>query len=113
MWTRQRLVDYRAEQTGLGLSPECVRLHLQAAEIVWSRPQHKISRPDPQYAVKKRRSNEATRDHLKSAEVFYYADEFKVSWMPSLGAMGSPVGQQIMIRTPGQPPKQDGIGAVN
>jgi transposase len=56
MWTLQRLVNYMAEQTGLRVSPECVRLHLQKAEIVLSRPQHKISSPDPEYEVKKRRS---------------------------------------------------------
>jgi transposase len=56
MWTLQRLADYLAEQTGMRLSPECLRLHLQAAEIVLSRPQHKISSPDPEYEVKKRRS---------------------------------------------------------
>ena len=56
MWTLQRLVNYMAEQTGLRVSPECVRLHLQKAEIVPSRPQHKISSPDPEYEVKKRRS---------------------------------------------------------
>lgn len=55
MWTLQRLVNYMAEQTGLRVSPECVRLHLLKAEIVLSRPQHKISSPDPAYEVKKRR----------------------------------------------------------
>ena len=56
MWTLQRLADYMSEQTGIRLSPECIRLHLQDAEIVLSRPQHKISSPDPDYEVKKRRS---------------------------------------------------------
>lgn len=56
MWTLQRLVNYMAEQTGLRVSPECVRLHLLKADIVLSRPQHKISSPDPEYEVKKRRS---------------------------------------------------------
>ena len=45
--------------------------------------------------------------------MFYYADEFNVSWFPTLRAMWSPKGQQIMIRTPGQPKKRYGIGAVN
>lgn len=55
MWTLQRLVNYMAEQTGVRVSPECVRLHLLKADIVLSRPQHKISSPDPEYEVKKRR----------------------------------------------------------
>lgn len=45
--------------------------------------------------------------------MFYYADEFNVSWQPTLKAMWSPVGQQVMIPTPGQPNKHYGIGAVN
>lgn len=56
MWTLQRLVNYMAEQTGIRLSSECVRLHLKKAEIVLSRPQHKITSLDPEYEVKKRRS---------------------------------------------------------
>lgn len=43
--------------------------------------------------------------------MFYYADEFNVSWLPTLQAMWSP--KQIMIPTPGQPTKHYGIGAVN
>jgi transposase len=45
--------------------------------------------------------------------VFYYADEFNVSWLPTLRAMWSPVGQQVMIPTPRQPYKRYGLGAVN
>jgi transposase len=45
--------------------------------------------------------------------VFYYADEFNVSWLPTLRAMWSPRGQQVMIPTPGQPYKRYGLGAVN
>jgi putative transposase len=50
---------------------------------------------------------------LKPGKVFYYADEFNVSWMPPLRAMCSPVGQQVMIPTPKQPEKRYGLGAVN
>ena len=45
--------------------------------------------------------------------MFYYADEFNISWLPTLRAMWSPKGQQIMIPTPGQPKKHYGLGAVN
>lgn len=55
LWTLQRLVDYLAEETGIRVSDETVRLHLAAHAIVLSRPQPKISSPDPDYAVKKRR----------------------------------------------------------
>ena len=55
MWTLQRLGDYLAEETGIRVSDETVRLHLAAHEIVLSRPQHKVSSPDPDYEVKKRR----------------------------------------------------------
>jgi len=50
---------------------------------------------------------------LKPGDIFYYADEFNLSWFPTLRAMWSPKGQQVMIRTPGQPQKHYGIGAVN
>lgn len=55
MWTCQRLANYLAEQTGIRVSDETVRRHLADEGIVLSRPQHKISSPDPEYAVKKRR----------------------------------------------------------
>jgi transposase len=54
MWTLQRLADYMAEQTDIRASYETVRLLLKDGEIVLSRPQHKISSPDPEYLVKKR-----------------------------------------------------------
>lgn len=56
MWTLQRLADYMAEQTGIRASIETVRQVLKAGEIVLSRPQHKVSSPDPEYLEKKRRS---------------------------------------------------------
>ena len=56
MWTLARLADYLAEQTGIRVEGETVRVHLKEAEIVLSRPQHQISSPDPEYLVKKRRS---------------------------------------------------------
>jgi transposase len=52
-------------------------------------------------------------DSLKAGDVFYYADELNLSWFPTLRAMWSPKGQQVMIPTPGQPDKYYGIGAVN
>lgn len=55
LWTLQRLADYMAEQTGIRISGETVRVHLKAGDIVLSRPQHKVSSPDPEYEVKKRR----------------------------------------------------------
>jgi len=55
LWTLARLADYMAEQTGIRVSGETVRRYLKEAEIVLSRPQHKISSPDPEYLVKKRR----------------------------------------------------------
>ena len=50
---------------------------------------------------------------MKAGEVFYYADEFNVSWLPTLRKMWSPKGQQVTIPTPGQPKVHYGLGAVN
>jgi transposase len=55
VWTLQRLADYLAERTGWRVSDETVRRALQCEGIVLSRPQPQISRPAPEYAVKKRR----------------------------------------------------------
>lgn len=60
LWTLQRLVDFMAEEMGFRFSTETVRLILKDNDIVMSRPQHKVSSPDPEYEVKKRR--------LKSSE---------------------------------------------
>jgi transposase len=56
LWTLQRLADYLADQTGIRVAGETVRQYLKAAGIVLSRPQHTITSPDPEYALKKRRS---------------------------------------------------------
>lgn len=56
LWTCQRLANYLAEATGIRVSDETVRRYLEAAGIVLSRPQHKITSPDPDYEVQKRRS---------------------------------------------------------
>jgi transposase len=55
MWTLQRLADYMALETSIRVSDETIRQLLKAGEIVLSRPQHKVSSPDPDYLVKKRR----------------------------------------------------------
>lgn len=48
LWTLQRLADHMAEQTGIRVRYETVRVHLKAAGIVLSRPQHTITSPDPE-----------------------------------------------------------------
>jgi putative transposase len=112
MWTLQRLAEYLAEQLGITVSAETVRRLLASHEIVFSRPQHTMSSPDPEYAAKKK-AIEEVRDQVKLGDVFYYADEFNVSLFPTLRALWSPKGQQVMIRTPGQQTTSYGIGAVN
>jgi transposase len=69
LWTCQRLADYMAEQTGIRVSDETVRHYLVVAGIVLSRPQHKITSPDPDYEVKKRRlkTSERTSSPAKSS----------------------------------------------
>lgn len=56
IWTLQRSADSMAEQTGIRVEDETVRVHLKAAEIVLSRPQHTISSPDAEHLVKKTRA---------------------------------------------------------
>jgi transposase len=52
LWTLRRLADYMAEQTGIRVEYETVRLQLKAAGIVLSRPQHIITSPEPEYVLK-------------------------------------------------------------
>ncbi len=56
LWTGERLADYLAEQTGLRMSARSVYRFLRDAGIRLSRPQHTITSPDPEYALKKKRS---------------------------------------------------------
>ena len=56
LWTLRRLSDFMAEETGIRLSHVTVSRILAANNIVLSRPQHKVSSPDPEYEIKKRRS---------------------------------------------------------
>jgi len=112
MWTLQRVADYMTEHTGITVSSETIRRLLARQEIVFSQPQHTISSPDPDYAIKKK-TIEEVRDQVKAGDVFYYADEFNVSLLPTLRALWSPKGQQVMIQTPGQQTTSYGIGAVN
>lgn len=55
LWSLERLVDFMAEETAIRVSGETVRRVLKSGGIVLSRPQHQITSPDPEYAVKKRR----------------------------------------------------------
>lgn len=56
LWTSQRLSGHMAERAGIRVTHESVRVRLKGAGIVLSRPQHAIASPDPEYALKKRRS---------------------------------------------------------
>jgi hypothetical protein len=51
-----------AAETGIGVARDTVRLHLLNAEIVLSRPQHRVSSPDPEYQFKKRRLKQPVTD---------------------------------------------------
>jgi transposase len=62
LWTLRRLADFLAEETGVRVSYETVRRELAKEDIVFSRPQHTISSPDPEYQVKKRRSKKPETD---------------------------------------------------
>jgi transposase len=55
LWTGDRLSDYLAEKTGVRMSRASVYRLLRAGGVHLNRPQHTITSPDPEYAVKKRR----------------------------------------------------------
>ena len=55
LWTAARLADHLAELTGVRMSAPSVCRLLRAGGMRLSRPQHTITSPDPEYAVKKKR----------------------------------------------------------
>jgi transposase len=55
VWTLDHLLTYLKEHTGISVSYETLRTHLLAHGFAFSRPQHKVSSPDPEYVQKKRR----------------------------------------------------------
>lgn len=55
LWTLDNLRAYMNTQTGLMLARETIRRHLKENGFTFSRPQHTISSPDPDYEVKKKR----------------------------------------------------------
>lgn len=58
VWSLERLIDYLKDQTQITVSDETIRTHLRAHGISFSRPQHKVSSPDAEYVVKKKRSRQ-------------------------------------------------------
>lgn len=56
---------------------------------------------------------ELARKGLRPGSVFYYADEYNISWYPTLRPMWGPKGQQVMIPTPMQPRRRFLLGAVD
>jgi transposase len=61
LWTGDRLSDYLAERTGVRMSRASVYRLLRAGGVHLNRPQHTITSPDPEYALKKRRSSAPAR----------------------------------------------------
>ncbi|MFK4048173.1 IS630 family transposase (plasmid) [Roseomonas mucosa] len=49
---------------------------------------------------------------MNEGDAFYYADEFNISWLPTLRALWAPRGRQVMVPTPAQPTRRYGLGAV-
>ncbi len=56
LWTAARLADHVAELTGARMSAASVCRLLREGGMRLSRPQHTITSPDPEYALKKGRS---------------------------------------------------------
>ncbi len=55
LWTAARLADHLAELTGVRMSAPSVCRLLRGGGMALSRPQHAITSPDPEYALKKGR----------------------------------------------------------
>ena len=79
----------------------------------WDSAARSTPSPARTRSTRSKKAVEDARDSVKPGEVFYYADEFNISWLPTLRAMWSPTGQQVMIPTPMQPTRRYGLGAVD
>ena len=78
----------------------------------WQTPSLRPSTPKPLLTA--RFNSPALFSTARSpGDVFYYADEFNVSWHPTLRALWSPRGRQVMVPTPAQPTRRYGLGAVD
>lgn len=53
-WSLERLIDSLKEKTHITVADETMRTQLRATGMRFSRPQHTISSPDPEYTQKKR-----------------------------------------------------------
>jgi transposase len=58
LWTAARLADHMAELTGVRMSVPSICRLLREGGMALSRPQHSITSPDPEYALKKGRSKQ-------------------------------------------------------
>jgi transposase len=58
LWTAARLADHLAELTGVRMSAPSICRLLREGGMRLSRPQHTITSPDPEYALKKGRSKQ-------------------------------------------------------
>ena len=70
-------------------APSVCRLP-RAGGMRLSRPQHTITSPDPEYALKKGRSR--PRGGVRPGEAFHCADEFNISRHPTIGPSGARSG---------------------
>ena len=58
LWTAARLADHLAEATGLRMSAASICRLLREGGMALNRPQHTITSPDPEHALKKGRSKQ-------------------------------------------------------
>ena len=94
VWTLQRLADYVAEKHGHpGELRDGAGTPEERRDSTQPPPAHhheSRSRVRPQ-----KKAIEQTRDGLDPADHFYYADEFNLSWMPTLKAIWGPKGSRV------------------
>jgi hypothetical protein len=91
MWTAARLADRLAEETGLRLSVPSLHRLLRAAGLGFGPPARLAARIQ---TTRSKKAIETARDRLNPVDVFYYADEFDISWHPTLRAMWGPKGSK-------------------
>jgi putative transposase len=112
-WSTRELAQHLAGRTGIHVHSTTVQRYLQRLGWVFRRPVRVVSSPDPRYKAKCRYLLTLKRRARRGEIHLYFADEFDIDLLPTIGGCWMPRGQQYKVHTSGQNQKHYGLGAVD
>lgn len=110
-WTCELLAEVLWQEHGVRIGSEAVRRALHELGFAWRRPRPVVGPTDPDHAVKLRRIQRLLRT-LPADEVAVFQDEVDVHLNPKIGRAWMPVGEQAMVKTPGNNVKRHVAGSL-